>query len=730
VLLLRFYHGESLRDIVDSIAGMPQSVQCVGTHEAHGFRDSARAQQSHCTLLQARRFFGRCHFETSRVDSKSAELIHSALALTFSDQRALALSYSTKTIAVAQGTAVQLMDTMTGLEIASLERSESSVMVVTFSPDDQWIASGFEDGLVSIDSLVDERNPKGVSLKIREFVGIVFTSQCADDLLAVFGTDACVLYHQCLLVMLNASTMNILYVIESHHDHSIHAWALSPDGDVLAWANYNHSIENLAEPLTGILAVDPMTGEFRDEFAFPQLQFQVSSMEWYKRNLVLGCSDGSVVFLTQSGAQLIDPLRTGFMDLTQNMAWGGLLLHSCPSLRSKAPYTLPKLQGTWNQDEIVSIRACSSVSSQVQDAQDLSSKIGNDSQLSINSAIEEVEHDEPAAIRDSEVLALQGDLDWADAVQQQIQESLATEDCIMPDAYVLSSDGRPLALNAISQGCSLLFAGIVKLCQELPTMLRRVTTLTYACSTEETQETRSLTITSGHVLPVRRGGRTFHRMKAKDLETGDHIRTCTGFAIIQSVDHKIVETSVMKVELQNATGKFFVGGQHSNKCEFVEVYADFPCHSHSVKILKFKRFDGFSALLEASELEQCRHDMSREGVSANLTEHGLGPGKIFVDGNIAWLVIEALNERSVETKCSEIIVDSCCEDRVLELVQRFSSRPRIIEPDVEILELPKHHVKNSFVEAGSSTGECSGVTKSTTDVEGNCCRNPRTAAAK
>lgn len=199
-------------------------------------------------------------------------------------------------------------------------------------------------------------------------------------------------------------------------------------------------------------------------------------------------------------------------------------------------------------------------------------------------------------------------------------------------------------------------------------------------------------------------------MKAKDIEIGDQLRTWTSTALIRSFCHDTIDTGAIKIELEKPSGKFFVGGPSSEKSVFVEVYGDVS--SVRPMILRFKRFDRFGELLNSSELEPCRRELSGKGINSDLTEHGLGPGKMFVDANIAWLVLQHLNERNMKMKCSEIVVDSYFEDIVMDLVQRLSGRPRIVEPEVEILMLPKHHTKNTFLEAGSSTGESSGVTKS------------------
>ena len=48
--------------------------------------------------------------------------------------------------------------------------------------------------------------------------------------------------------------------------------------------------------------------------------------------------------------------------------------------------------------------------------------------------IEEVCHQSPAAATDENVVALQADIEWTDAVQQSTQDNAVAEDCHIPSA--------------------------------------------------------------------------------------------------------------------------------------------------------------------------------------------------------------------------------------------------------------------------------------------------------
>jgi len=173
---------------------------------------------------------------------------------------------------------------------------------------------------------------------------------------------------------------------------------------------------------------------------------------------------------------------------------------------------------------------------------------------------------------------------------------------------------------------------------------------------------------------------------------GDHLPSLTSINIVRSVDHTILEIEAIQIELQHESDAMFVGmaGVDAETC--VEVFGEAPPAStrSGLKVLSFKRFDNFrTALLESPELEPCRLRMAAVGVCADLSEHGLGPGKLFVAAEHARPVVQALIDRGEVLRSSNVIVSREYELLVLDLVQHYAPRALAREPAASTLELPR-----------------------------------------
>lgn len=106
---------------------------------------------------------------------------------------------------------------------------------------------------------------------------------------------------------------------------------------------------------------------------------------------------------------------------------------------------------------------------------------------------------------------------------------------------------------------------------------------------------------------------------------------------------------------------------------FVEVYGELapPRRDERVKLLRFNRFERFrEALLENAELQACRMDLERHDFSPDLHQHGLGPGKMFVQPQLAHGVLASLRERGERLRAGDVVVSRAFEAMVLEAVRR------------------------------------------------------------
>lgn len=359
------------------------------------------------------------------------------------------------------------------------------------------------------------------------------------------------------------------------------------------------------------------------------------------------------------------------------------------------------------------------------------------------SVIQEVVHDEPPARRDETVLSLQAQTDWTEQVEQHIQREtgcgdrrLAGEnDCLLPDACVLTSRGAVPAISlqegAVVYGSTSNLMSTMVRCTILPARPRNVTRVSYE---GVGIGVKGLKLTSSHVLPVRRVGRAFHPMLWGELQVGDHLRSLSGIMTVRSVHMEVMEIEAIQIELEQDLHTILIGEPGVNNDCCVEVYgevASAPLGS-TLKIFSFVRFDRFrEALLESPELEPCRSKLRAIGAHADLSEHALGPGQMFVAATQAWGVIQQLVERGQELRSSDVVVSREYELLVLDLVRHYAPRVLSRKPRVETMQVQmpsRTKVEKTFLEVHlPSTGSTSSVTKSSTDADARTASlNPRT----
>ena len=105
-----------------------------------------------------------------------------------------------------------------------------------------------------------------------------------------------------------------------------------------------------------------------------------------------------------------------------------------------------------------------------------------------------------------------------------------------------------------------------------------------------------------------------------------------------------------------------------------EERVDYACISESLDLLEFMRFDKFKEIFIGSPnqgLTACIADMETHGFSVDLGKRGLGPGKLFVNGNQAGRAIEALEQycaRNGQLKPCHVVVSQKYKAIVLQEV--------------------------------------------------------------
>ena len=122
----------------------------------------------------------------------------------------------------------------------------------------------------------------------------------------------------------------------------------------------------------------------------------------------------------------------------------------------------------------------------------------------------------------------------------------------------------------------------------------------------------------------------------------------------------------------------------------VEVYGDVapPRTDEVVKLLRFRHHNNFEYLLECESLRACRESLRETGYPAALRGANLGPGKLFVQPDLAERVLATLRLRRQSLGAGDVVVSRGFEAAVLEAVRRRDGRPNWVR-DEKVLDISR-----------------------------------------
>jgi hypothetical protein len=143
---------------------------------------------------------------------------------------------------------------------------------------------------------------------------------------------------------------------------------------------------------------------------------------------------------------------------------------------------------------------------------------------------------------------------------------------------------------------------------------------------------------------------------------------------VLDVTKEVKETEVVELTIADANQLVHIAAENSPLA--IEVLGNRK--ALSVKLLTFKRHDDFKRVFfESADLMQCRDALNNAGLSMDLSQLGLGPGKLVVDVEVGWQVIDCLRSRHCQgdiMKRSTIVVSAEWEPIVRCLVQNNPER--------------------------------------------------------
>jgi len=325
--------------------------------------------------------------------------------------------------------------------------------------------------------------------------------------------------------------------------------------------------------------------------------------------------------------------------------------------------------------------------------------------------------------------------------------------CFLPDTRVLLERGDECVMR-LRPGTKLRAAqaerpAVLRVLRVLKERDRDSVVITF--SSKSGTVTGSLAVTSSHVVASRRpGGPIFQRTVASELRLGQLLRTNTADDVtIIDLKHQVVHMPVVEIELEDAHSSFFAIALGEGQA-FIEVYGCLAPVSGHVSIWSFIRCDNFRELfLESAETQACRDSLAREGLSMDLGQFDLGPGKLVVSASIGTQVVEALKLRGKVLNSGQVVVSREFEPVVLELVKNHAQRanpvktqevldlsktlprktPRDRDASVHDLGVKRLRTERTFIDIGEPRPR-SVVTRSTTDAHLGVAQNPRSKAPR
>lgn len=251
---------------------------------------------------------------------------------------------------------------------------------------------------------------------------------------------------------------------------------------------------------------------------------------------------------------------------------------------------------------------------------------------------------------------------------------LYVKQCLVPGFhFTLTSSGDQIAVDKASE----LLAGAggkaqILRCTTQSERERDIVEIRYA----RAGSAKMLLFTATHSLKVRRTDGKMGALPAADLRCGDFLLTRLGAGRVEQVLSRTLKTVCFEVELRDRSSTFFVGSRDFDADDFVQVFGELaprPMDDY-VKVLRFRHFQGFKDLLFNCEaLQVCRNDMDKCGYSADLNACQLGPGKMFVNGQMAERVVHTLKYYQLHGKLKltprDVVVSRAYERAVLDVVQ-------------------------------------------------------------
>jgi len=286
-------------------------------------------------------------------------------------------------------------------------------------------------------------------------------------------------------------------------------------------------------------------------------------------------------------------------------------------------------------------------------------------------------------------------------------------ECLLPCARVLTKSG-PRNILDLSTGQELVSG-----CAGHVATVKAVRRLSFACERsvvrfdfhESALPSTSLVVTSSHSViaasPV--APNKFRTVLAAEVQDGYILRTILSQKVVR-VDHDVLDTDVVEVQLTDVRGSFFAGGPDVPPDNFVEVCGALaPTDKNSVVLLRFQRFDKFREILfENPYLAAVRENLENEGFSVDLGSTDLGPAKLLVRADLAWRVMRALERRcrhmSERLKIPDVVVSAEFKAIVIEEVRKQSPRknPVLLEENVDLGHVIR--AKRTFADfSGAST---------------------------
>ena len=276
--------------------------------------------------------------------------------------------------------------------------------------------------------------------------------------------------------------------------------------------------------------------------------------------------------------------------------------------------------------------------------------------------------------------------DDVDACRRSKSRKGRSSGWFIPENSVLSKHGTKL-VTTLAQGMKLrhgLACATVDSIRSLPLCKRDVVTITFvehrtsndmlkSKGVQDTEAEASVTVPSSLPFAVRRGTQYVRRC-AGGILPGDFLWTQSTEAKVLDVSKEVKETELVELTFADANQLVHIAAENSPLA--IEVFGNRK--SLSVKLLTFKRHDNFKTLFfEQPELLQCRDALNKAGLSMDLSQLGLGPGKLVVDVEISYQVIACLRARHCQgdiLKRSTIVIQAEWEPIVRCLVQNHPER--------------------------------------------------------